>query len=148
MFFGHFWGYVGQPHCHIGWATSMPFASFNSTNPRTNPWNFHKKILRIGNFEKLCFFESAILNLKKTNVFCFFPIKPSQSLLFSKDGSKFWSIQTWQSFLAHAKHFEGECILLFLQKFVVFFPQIKIIWEACLTNIYCIYLLSLTFLST
>ena len=28
---------------HIGWATSMPFASINSTNPRTNPWNFHKK---------------------------------------------------------------------------------------------------------
>ena len=40
---GHFWAYVGQPHGHIGWAKSMPFASFNPTNPRTNPWNFHKK---------------------------------------------------------------------------------------------------------
>jgi hypothetical protein len=26
----------------------MPFASINSTNPRTNPSNFHEKILRIG----------------------------------------------------------------------------------------------------
>ena len=47
---------------HIGWATSMPFPSFNSINPRTNSINFHKKILRIGDFEKCCFFESAILN--------------------------------------------------------------------------------------
>ena len=40
----------------------MPFASINPTHPRTNPCNFHKKILRIGDFEKLSFFESAILN--------------------------------------------------------------------------------------
>ena len=44
---------VGQPHDHIGWATSIPFASINTTNPRTNPWNFHKTILRIGGFENL-----------------------------------------------------------------------------------------------
>ena len=29
--------YVGQPHHHIGGATSMPFASINSNNQRTNP---------------------------------------------------------------------------------------------------------------
>ena len=29
---------------------------------RTNPWNFHNFFLRIGYFEKHCFFESAILN--------------------------------------------------------------------------------------
>ena len=46
----------------ICWAIPMPFASMNSTNPRTAPWNFHKKILRIGDFEKWPFFESAILN--------------------------------------------------------------------------------------
>ena len=28
-FFGCFWAFVGQPHGHIRWATSMPFASFN-----------------------------------------------------------------------------------------------------------------------
>ena len=33
----------------------------------------------------------------------------SQSLLVSKDGSKFWSSQMWWHFLTHAKHFEGEC---------------------------------------
>ena len=43
-------------------ATSMPFPSINPTNPRTNQWNFHEKILRIGDFDKKQFFESAILN--------------------------------------------------------------------------------------
>ena len=61
-FFGCFWAFVGQPHGHIHWATSMPFASFNPTNPRTNLRNFREKILRIGDFEKRPFFESAILN--------------------------------------------------------------------------------------
>jgi hypothetical protein len=31
----------------------MPLASINPTNPRTNPSNFHKNFLRIGDFEKL-----------------------------------------------------------------------------------------------
>ena len=57
-----------------------------------------------GDFEKCTFFESAILIF-----FCFFPMKISQSLLVSKDGSKFWSSQEWQHFLTHAKNFEGEC---------------------------------------
>ena len=56
VFLGCFWAYVSQPHCHIGWARSMPFASFNPTNTRTNLWNFHKNILRIGDLEKLSFF--------------------------------------------------------------------------------------------
>ena len=36
-------------------------------------------------------------------------MKISQSLLVSKDGSKFWSSQTWQHFLTHTKHSWGEC---------------------------------------
>ena len=52
VFLGCFCPYVRQPHRHIGWATSMPFASINPTNPRTNLWIFCKKILRIGDFEK------------------------------------------------------------------------------------------------
>ena len=60
---GHFWAYVGQPHNHRGWATSMSFASINSTNSRNNPWYFHEKIFRIGGVENLVFFESTILNL-------------------------------------------------------------------------------------
>ena len=57
-----FWAYVGQPHSHINCAIPMPFASINSTNPRTNPWNFHEKMLRIGRAGKWGFFEAAILN--------------------------------------------------------------------------------------
>ena len=80
-FFGCFWAFVGQPHGHIHWATSMPFASFNPTNPRTNLRNFREKILRIGDFEKWVFFESAILNFffeKKIIFFASFPWKLAQ----------------------------------------------------------------------
>ena len=45
---------------------------------------------------------------KKIYIFCFLPMKASQSLMVSKDGS-FWSSQTWQRFLTHAKHFAPEC---------------------------------------
>ena len=38
--FGVFWQF--QRLCQ------MPFASINSTNPRTNPLNVHKRILRVG----------------------------------------------------------------------------------------------------
>ena len=48
--FACFWAYGEQPHAHIGWATSLPFASINYIYPRTNPCNFHKKCLRIGDF--------------------------------------------------------------------------------------------------
>ena len=61
VFLGCFWAYVKQPHSHIDWATPMPFKSINPINPRTNPWNFQKKILRIGWAGKWVFFESAIL---------------------------------------------------------------------------------------
>ena len=54
--FACFWTYFGQPHNHIGWTTSKPFASINPTNPRTNPWKFHEKILRIGGAGKWVFF--------------------------------------------------------------------------------------------
>ena len=37
VFLGCFWPYVGQPHDHISWDISMPFASINPTNPRTKP---------------------------------------------------------------------------------------------------------------
>ena len=55
VFLGCFWAFVGQPHNYIGWARPMPFASINSTNPRTNPWNFHEKILRIDEALKMTF---------------------------------------------------------------------------------------------
>ena len=92
VLFGCFWAFVGQPHSHIGWATSMPFASFNPTNLRTHLRNYREKFLRIGDFEKWAFFESAILNFffKKKIFFCFIPMKISPNLYGKKDGSKFW----------------------------------------------------------
>ena len=51
-FFAWFRAYFGQPHGHIGWATSMSLISINFTNARTNPWHFCEKILRIGRFGK------------------------------------------------------------------------------------------------
>ena len=50
-----FRAYVGQPDDHIGWATSMPLALIYSSFPRTNPWNFHEIILRIGGAGKCHF---------------------------------------------------------------------------------------------
>ena len=123
-FLACFRAYVRQPHGHIRWASSMPFASTNPTNPRTNLWKFREKILRIGDFEKRCFFESAILNFifqKKIFFFCFFPIKTSQSLLVSKDGSKFWSSQMWQHFLTQTKHFDRECMNCYLLQAILKF---------------------------
>ena len=73
MFLGCFWAYVGQSHNHIGWATLLPFASINSINPRTNPWNFHEKILRIE--KKIFFFASSQWKLvhiyRKARIFWF-----------------------------------------------------------------------------
>ena len=77
VLFGCFRAFVGQPHGHILWATSMPFASFNPTNPRTHLRNFREKFLRIGDFEKWAFFESAILN--------FFFEKKKKKLLHSHE---------------------------------------------------------------
>ena len=47
-FYPLFWTYVRQPDNHIGWVTSMHFASIYPTHPRINSWNFLQKILRIG----------------------------------------------------------------------------------------------------
>ena len=92
VFFGCFWAYVRQPHNHIGWATSMTFASINTINPRNNPWSFCEIFLRIGSIENLSFFELAILIFcSKKKYFSHFPMKISQSFLAGKVGSKFWS---------------------------------------------------------
>ena len=93
VLFGCFWAFVGQPHGHIRWATSMPFASFNPTNPRTNLRNFRKKFLRIGDFEKWTFFESAILNFffRKNFFFLLHSHENQPKFICGRmDGSKFW----------------------------------------------------------
>ena len=50
------------------------------TNPRTNRWKFHEKILRIGRAGKRGFFEAAILNFLSRPFWIFF-------------GSSLWKIQ-------------------------------------------------------
>ena len=52
----HGYGSFGQPDNYMGWAISVPFTWIYPINPRTNPWNFGEKILRIGGFENVNFF--------------------------------------------------------------------------------------------
>ena len=101
----------------------MPFASINSTNPRTNPWNFHEKILRIGGAGKWGFFEAAILNL-------FFQKKKNAS---SNEKSDSWSsrinfipFRFFRGPLFHKPVIGQELFLLFLsanrlQPFLIIF---------------------------
>ena len=106
VLFGCFWAFVGQPHGHIRWATSMPFASFNPTNPRTNLRNFREKILRIGDFEKWAFFESAILNF----FFASFPWKQAKVNWLARMGENFDDYTGFQPFFTLGKHFCPECV--------------------------------------
>ena len=49
------WAYVRQPDKHIDWAKSLSFSSIDPTHPRTYPYNFDEKILRIGGHKKTQF---------------------------------------------------------------------------------------------
>ena len=94
----------------MGWAKSMPFASINPTNPRTNPWNFHEKILRIGGAGKWVFFEAAILNFLSRPFwifFCFISVKNPALLYEVSFFSALWIVfpESWKrrcpNFYAH-----------------------------------------------
>ena len=92
----------------------MPFASFNPTNPRTNPWNFHKKILRIGDFEKWRFFESAILNFffEKKFFFASSPWKLVTNRVLEWMGLNFYHYDGLQPKMSAEIINEHECIIL------------------------------------
>ena len=113
VLFGCFWACVRQPHGHIRWATSMPFASFNPTNPRTYLRNFREKILRIGDFEKWAFFESAILNFifqkKKKIFFASSPWKLVTNYVLEWMGLNFYDYNGIQPKLSPPKHFSRQC---------------------------------------
>ena len=101
VFLGCFCSYVRQPHDHIGLATSMPFTSINPTNPRTNPWKFHEKILRIGGAGKWGFFEAAILNFLSRPFwifFCFISVKNPAHLYEVSFFSALWMVlpESWK----------------------------------------------------
>ena len=99
-FFACFRPYVRQPGNHIGWATSMPFASIYSTDPRTNPWNFREKTFRTGGFEKLSFFESAILNFFSSS----FSWKSVTNFVLEWMGLNFSDYDGLQPKMTHTKH--------------------------------------------
>ena len=91
VLFGCFWAFVGQPHGHIRWATTMPFASFNPTNPRTDLRDFREKISRIGDFEKRPFWIFFFKIKKIKNCFIFMKISPN--LYGRMNGSKFLGVR-------------------------------------------------------
>ena len=67
----------------------MPFASINPTDQRTNPWNFHKKYWELAELENELFLVCHFQFFFQKKI-CFIPIRTCQSLLVSKDFSKFW----------------------------------------------------------
>ena len=88
----------------------MPFASINSTIPRTNPWKFHEKILRIDGAGKWGFFEAAILNFVSRPFwifFCFISVKNPALLYEVTIFSAIWMVfpESWKrscsNFYAH-----------------------------------------------
>ena len=109
--FSHFWAYVGQPHDHIGWTKSMPFASINPTNPRTHPAQFGKKILRIDHLAKWGFFESAILDFcfRFFFLFCLIPWKIVKGSWIARMGRNFDDYPGFQPFRSWANTYAQDC---------------------------------------
>ena len=46
----------------------MPFASINSINPRTNPWNFHEKYWELAHCIRISYLAKSIRGLFKVNL--------------------------------------------------------------------------------
>ena len=114
-FLACFWAHVGQPHGHIDWAIPMPFESMISTNPRTNPWSFHKQILRIGDL--LLSRPFWILFFQKKIFLCFIPMKISHKLCV-----RFWFfpsylITTVPNNLSHQNHLSYLLVLFMVRNF-------------------------------
>ena len=104
----------------------MPFASINSTNPRTNLWNFGEKISRIGHFEKWQFWKIGhfeFFSSKKNFFFCFILMKISPNLYGRMDGSKFWCFPWFSEnsslcvILRYTVYIEDIKFLVFVFKF-------------------------------
>ena len=132
-----------------GWATSIPILSINSTHPRTNSWNFHKNILRTGNFEKLSYFELAILIFFASfpwksvtnyvlewmglNFYYYDGLQPKISLGTIKEHKNLdnWVLWTFWEFICHFRAFYWlilDSILLSLVIIMMAYSQ-KLAWE-------------------
>ena len=70
----------------------MPFPSINSSNQRTNPWNFHEKYWELAELENEVFLSWPFwIFFQKKTFFCFILMKTwSIGVLVSKDFLKFW----------------------------------------------------------
>ena len=81
----------------------MPFASINSTNPRTNPRNVHEKILRIGVAGKCFFFELAILKFFIKKKKSFFASSQRKSVNFYRITRIFPNLDDYSDFQQKAR---------------------------------------------
>ena len=91
----------------------MPFASINPANQRTNLGNWRKIFLRIGAFEKLSFFEVAILDLffKKKKLLHFYENLYVKGFWISRMGQNFDDYPDFQPKITHLKHFSRQYTL-------------------------------------
>ena len=119
VFLALFGAYIGQPDSHIGWVTLMPFASINSTNPRTNLWNFGDNCSAFGGSWKTQFFWVGHFEFffsKKKKIFCFILIQISHNLWDTKNffeilmitlisSKNLGGIEIWTTLYNHKKHF-------------------------------------------
>mgnify|MGYP006863754305 CR=1 FL=1 len=93
------------------------FVSINPTNPRTNPWNFHEKILRIGGAGKWGFFEAAILNFLSRqfwNFFCFISVKNPALSYEVSFSSALWMVSSESWKRLHSNSFAHDCTYVFI----------------------------------
>ena len=94
----------------ISWVPPMPFPSIYSTNPRTEPWNFHENILRIGKAGKWdffwdghffsIFFSFCFISMKTSSPFmggfiCTFSLLSSLSFTFQTSKFNYISSSQW-----------------------------------------------------
>ena len=109
----------------------MGFASINPTNPRTNLWNFHEKISRIGDFEKRPFWKISHFEFfsRKKNFFFLLHFYKNQSkfvwqngwveiLMFSLVSRKFLGVRNITLYSVHHLHWKANLVKdIFLNKF-------------------------------
>ena len=89
VFLGCFWAYLGQPHKHIGWVLSMPFASTILLTKGPIPEIFSKNIENWGNWRTQFFWVGHFGFFFKIFFFCFFP----------KYSNQFMGYQGWNEIL-------------------------------------------------
>ena len=104
MFWALIWAYVRQPDGHIGWVTVMPFASINPTNPRTNPWTFHKKYWELSILKNALFWVGHF-----DFFFAFFPWKLIKVYWLARMGPNFDDYLGFQPIVTPPKHFSRQC---------------------------------------